>query len=57
MAPHLIRAQSTYKVIRIITHTHTRTHACMHAHTHKHLLAHTVLINLILAVKSESLSK
>ena len=40
MVPHLIRAQSTYKDIRIhsfhYTYTHTHTHAHTHTHTHTH---------------------
>ena len=37
MAPHLIRAQSTYKDIRI--HSIHHTHTCMHTHTHTQQLA------------------
>ena len=35
MAPHLIRAQSTHKDIRIHS-SHTHAHRCMHALTHTH---------------------
>ena len=38
MAPHLVRAQSAYKDIRIhsfhLIHTHTQMHAHTHTHTH-----------------------
>ena len=50
MAPHLVRARSAYKDIRIRsfhhththtdTHTHTRTHARTHARTHTHKHTH-----------------
>ena len=44
MVPHLVRAQSAYKDIRIcsfhhthtLSHTHARTHARAHTHTHTH---------------------
>ena len=39
MAPHLVRAQSTYKDIRIGLFHHTRTHT--HTHT---LLIHALLV-------------
>ena len=47
MVPHLVRAQSTYKDIRIdsfhLKHTHTHTPRCVHAHTqtHAHPPTHT----------------
>ena len=48
MVPHLVRAQSAYKDIRIhsfITHTHTHTHTHRrtraHTRTHIHTHAHT----------------
>ena len=51
MAPHLVRAWSAYKDMRIHTHTHTHTHTSMHApmhirinsftHTHTHSQIHT----------------
>ena len=42
MVPHLVRAQSTYKDIRIHSfhHTHTHTHMCAHTQTHKHTHTH-----------------
>ena len=48
MAPHLGRAQSTYKDVKKCsfyhTHacTHARTHACAHAHTRVHTHTHTL---------------
>ena len=52
MAPHLARAQSAYKDIRIRssyhhhhhhthTHRHTQTHTDTHTHTHSHTHTHT----------------
>ena len=45
MAPHLVRARSAYKDIRIRSFYNTRTRACTHslarAHTHTHTHAHT----------------
>ena len=45
MAPHLIRAQSAYKDIRVHsfhhTHMHTHAHTCTHMHTHTHAHTHT----------------
>ena len=46
MAPHLVRAWSTYKDIGSFssshTHTHTHTHACTHTCTHNtHTYTHT----------------
>ena len=50
MAPHLVRAWSVYKDIRICsTHTLARTHVCMHTNTYTvmhtlvctHICAHT----------------
>ena len=47
MVPHLVRAQSAYKDIRIHsfhqthTHTHTHMHMCTHTHTYTHTHIHT----------------
>ena len=58
MAPHLIRAQSAYKDIRIhsLHHTHTHTHTHIHthtdacAHTPRHTHTHTLQIHAFLPV-------
>ena len=39
MAPHLVRAQSTYKDTRIHSFQHAHTH--MHTHIHMHANMHT----------------
>ena len=36
MMPHLVRAQSAYKDIRICLFHHARTHACTYTRTHTH---------------------
>ena len=41
MAPHLVRAQSAYKDIRICSFHHTHIHACMHIHKYTHTYTHT----------------
>ena len=41
MAPHLVRAESAYKDIRIHSFHHTRTHTHTHARTHARTYART----------------
>ena len=41
MAPHLVRAQSAYKTIKIHSFYHTHTHAT-HTHTHTHTQTHAI---------------
>ena len=41
MMPHLVRAQSAYKDIRICLFHHARTHACTYTRTHTHTHTHT----------------
>ena len=43
MAPHLVRAQSTYT--HFITHTHAHTHTLSLSHTHSLSLSHTHTTN------------
>ena len=41
LVPHLVRAQSDYKDVRICSFHHTHTHIHTHAHTHTHTHTHT----------------
>ena len=67
MAPHLVRARSAYKDIRIrliflclsVTHTHTHTHTLTHSlsltHTHTHTHSHTHTLSLTLTLQIHAL--
>ena len=59
MVPHLARAQSAYKDVKIHsfhhTHTHTQTHTPRythtgHTHTHTHIHTHTLQIHALLVM-------
>ena len=59
IAPHLVRAQSTYKDIRrCLFHSHTHTRTCTfslsHTHTHTHTRTHCISHGIIFVFMADS---